>query len=357
MTSSSKTAASAALAAPDHGRLDGGKLEPFLPAWWLPGGHAQTLWGKLAPRRTLPSGRLLKVETPDGDFVQLFRVAAQEPSAPRLVLLHGLEGGLDSHYARGIAGRAAEAGWGVDFLLFRGCGTELNRAPRFYHSGETGDFDLVLERVRAEYPEAPLVLAGYSLGGNVLLKWLGERGGAVPSAVRGAAAVSVPYDLAAGARYISRGFSHVYERHFLRTLKVKAALKLGDYPGLFDGDALARASTILAFDEAVTAPVHGFADADDYYFRSSSIRFLSDIRLPTLLLSAYDDPFLPPRILASVAEIAGANSRLTPSFTRHGGHVGFVAGSVPGVPRYYSEDRLMAFFSRQIQARAPGASD
>ncbi len=351
MTPSSKIAGTSASASGQAGRIDAGKVERFIPAWWLPGAHAQTLWGRLAPQRVLPEGNLLKLETPDGDFVHLFRVPA-ERSAPRFVLLHGLEGGLHSPYARGIASRAVAAGWGVDFLLFRGCGPELNRGPRFYHSGDTGDFDFVLGRVLAEYPGAPIVLAGYSLGGNVLLKWLGEKGADVPSSVLAAAAVSVPYDLAAGARYISHGFSRVYERYFLRTLKAKAALKLREYPGLFDGNALERASTIVAFDEAVTAPVHGFTGADDYYFRSSSIRFLSHIRLPTLLLSAYDDPFLPPQILASVAGLADANSSLAPDFTARGGHVGFVAGSAPGAPRYYSEDRLMAFFSHHIALRA-----
>jgi uncharacterized protein len=289
----------------------------------------------------------VKWDTPDGDFVELFRVAG-EPASPRLVLLHGLEGTLESHYARGIANRAVERGWGLDFLLFRGCGTEFNRAPRFYHSGETGDVDMVVRRLAAEHPRAPLLLAGYSLGGNVLLKWLGEHASNLPPAVRAAAAVSVPYDLAAGARYISHGFSRLYERHFLRTLRAKAARKLADYPGLFDRQALARASTIRDFDEAVTAPVHGFSSADDYYAQSSSIHFLPRIRTPTLLLSAYDDPFLPPQVLASVAQIAMANRLLTHAFSPHGGHVGFVTGSTPGLPRYYSEDQLVAFFARYL---------
>lgn len=275
---------------------------------------------------------------------------------PRLVVLHGLEGSLDSHYARGISNRVASAGWGVDFILFRGCGTEPNHAPRFYHSGETSDLDFVIHRLGDEFPRAPLVLVGYSLGGNVLLKWLGERRGDLPPSVQAAAAVSVPYDLAAGARFISCGFSRIYERYFLRTLKLKAARKLREFPGLFDMQALDRADTIVAFDDAVTAPVHGFGSADDYYTKSSSIHFLPKIRLPTLLLSAFDDPFLPPEVLARVARVAAVNSALTTDFPSHGGHVGFVTGNIPGAPRYWSEERVTGFLTSHVArlGSAPG---
>lgn len=321
----------------------------FAPAWWLRGPHAQTLWGKLARATPLPpAGRMERWDTPDGDFIDLFRVPAPDPSAPRLIVLHGLEGTLRSHYARGIFQRAATAGWGVDFLLFRGCGAEPNRTPRFYHSGETGDLAFIVGRIVAEHPSAPICLAGYSLGGNVLLKWLGEQGGALTPQIRAAAAVSVPYDLEKGARYINRGFSRVYERHFLRTLKAKASAKLARFPDLFDSAALAGATTIVDFDDAVTAPVHGFANAHDYYTRSSSLHFLSRIQLPTLLVSAYDDPFLPPDVLEHVATIADANPAVHPAFSRRGGHVGFVAGQIPGRPRYFSEDRVMSFFAAHL---------
>ncbi|MDE3052306.1 MAG: alpha/beta fold hydrolase [Gemmatimonadota bacterium] len=354
MTSSSRPTESPALADGSLPAPVGTKVGTFVPAWWVPGAHAQTLWGKLAGRGDLPRGTIEAWDTPDGDFVQIFRVAGPARS-PRLLLLHGLEGGLDSHYARGIMQRAVGAGWSVDFLLFRGCGTEFNRAPRLYHSGETRDLDFVLRRVVAEHAGASIVLAGYSLGGNVLLKWLGEQGAVLPRAVRAAAAVSVPFDLSAGARYISHGFSRIYERHFLRTLRMKAARKLDQFPGLYDRGAAARASSIYEFDEMVTAPLHGFAGAEDYYARSSSIRVLSNITLPTLLLSAYDDPFLPPESLASAARIAAANPALTAAFSRRGGHVGFVAGAIPGVPHYYSEHRLMEFFGRHVGGDASAA--
>jgi predicted alpha/beta-fold hydrolase len=232
-------------------------------------------------------------------------------------------------------------------LVFRSCGDEPNRAPRFYHSGETGDLDFALGRVLEQFPQAPIALCGVSLGGNVLLKWLGERGDTVPSRVCAAAALSVPFDLERGSRHISRGFSRVYERHFLRTLRRKAAEKLARFPTLFDIDGMKTARTLYEFDDAVTAPVHGFRDAHDYYARSSSLRYLSAIRLPTLLLSARDDPFLPEPVLDEVAIIARRNPWLKAEFHDHGGHAGFVAG-VPWRPVYFAERRIGEFLQEAL---------
>jgi hypothetical protein len=232
-------------------------------------------------------------------------------------------------------------------LIFRGCGDEPNTAPRFYHSGETTDLAFVIERIREEFPTAPLLLAGVSLGGNVLLKFLGEAGEGARDYIAGAAAISVPFDLERGARFIGRGFSKIYDRHFLRSLRRKALDKLAKYPRLFDRDALLRAKDIYDFDDAVTAPVHGFADAHDYYTRSSSIGFLDRVRVPTLLLSAVDDPFLPSEVLDEVRSIAASNSALHLEFTPHGGHVGFVGGRLPWKPLYYAEQRACEFLARR----------
>jgi predicted alpha/beta-fold hydrolase len=240
---------------------------------------------------------------------------------------------------------ARTRGWGADLMIFRGCGDEPNRAARFYHSGETSDLAFVLDRIREEHPESALLLAGVSLGGNVLLKHLGEMGASLPPSIRAAAAVSVPFDLEKGCRHISRGFSKVYDRHFLQTLKSKALAKLERFPELFDRDALLRARTIYDFDDVVTAPVHGFADAHDYYSRSSSLGFLARIRRPTLLLSAIDDPFLPPQVLDDVRAIAARNPALAVEFTEHGGHVGFVGGKMPWRPVYYAEWRVCEFLA------------
>lgn len=321
----------------------------YRPAWWVPGGHAQTLWAKFFRRRQPLHARRERWRTPDGDFVDVYRTEA-DSRAPRLLLLHGLEGTVRSHYVGGFFREAARLGWGADLLIFRGCGDEPNTAPRFYHSGETTDLGFVIDRVREEHPGAPLLLAGVSLGGNVLLKFLGEAGEGACDYVAAAVAISVPFDLERGARFIGQGFSRIYDRHFLRSLRRKALDKLGRYPQLFDRDALLSAETIYDFDDAVTAPVHGFADAHDYYSRSSSIRFLDRIRVPTLLLSAVDDPFLPSEVLDEVRSIAAANAALDLEFTEHGGHVGFVGGRLPWKPFYYAERRAADFLASRLNA-------
>ncbi|MHB0948278.1 MAG: YheT family hydrolase [Gemmatimonadaceae bacterium] len=322
----------------------------YHPAWFAPGPHLKTVWGRLTGRRLALPARMERFTTPDDDEVELRRLdpPGAAATAPRLLLLHGLEGGLHSHYVANFAAESLVRGWGMDLLIFRGCNGELNRQPRFYHSGETTDLDFVLGRLIAGAPAVPRLLAGVSLGGNVLLKWLGERGGQVPPQVKGAAAMSVPYDLARGCRYISQGFSQVYERHFLRSLKEKALRKLDRYPGAFDRDAVLRARTLWDFDDAVTAPLHGFAGAADYYRRSSSLGYLHDIRLPTLLLSAEDDPFLPREVLDEVREIARGNPALELEFVRRGGHVGFVSGRIPWRSRYWGEWRVLQFLMETL---------
>lgn len=319
----------------------------YRPAWWVPGGNAQTLWGKFFRKRPPLPVRAERWDTSDGDFVDIHRLNAPA-GQPRLFFLHGLEGSIRSHYVAGLFGEAQRRGWGADLLIFRGCGDEPNRGPRFYHSGETGDLAFALTRVQAEYPESPILLAGVSLGGNVLLKFLGERGADLSRQIRGAATISVPYDLERGARRLMQGFSRVYDRHFLRTLRQKARAKLARYPGLFDAAALERARTIYDFDDAVTAPVHGFADAHDYYTRSSSIRWIESIERPTLLLSAVDDPFLPPEVLGDVRALARENPRLTLEFTDRGGHVGFVGGAAPWRATYYAEWRVCEFLASTL---------
>lgn len=288
------------------------------------------------------------LRTPDGDELELHSLDAP-PDRPQLLLLHGLEGTVRSHYIGGIFEQARLHGWGAHLLLFRGCGSVPNRARRFYHSGETSDAAFAVDHILERYREGPLAMVGVSLGGNVLLKWLGELGDRAPERLRVAAAISVPFDLERGARFIARGFSHVYEANFVGSLKRKALAKLARYPDLFDEAALRRARTIFDFDEAVTAPVHGFLDAHDYYARSSALGWLHAIRRPTLLLSAVDDPFLPSAVLDEVRAIAHQNPFLHPEFTRKGGHVGFVSGRVPWRPHYYAEWRAVNFLARELE--------
>lgn len=297
--------------------------------------------------------RVERWDTADGDFIDLVRLSAAA-GRPRLVVLHGLEGTAQSHYARGLFAEAARRGWAADLLLFRGCGDELNRAPRFYHSGDTGDIDAVASRLFASHTDTPFFFAGVSLGGNVLLKWLGEREDRVHPSVIATAAMSVPFDLSRASRHIDRGFSRVYQRHFLHSLRRKALAKLERYPNLASRERIQSARTLYEFDDAVTAPVHGFIDAADYYARSSSISFLPGIRIPTLLLSALDDPFLPAQVLREVEGVAAQNPWIEIDFPAKGGHVGFISGRNPLRPFYYAEWRIMQFFERALEGAGYG---
>ena len=319
----------------------------YQPAWWIPGAHLRTLWGKfMRPRMPLPT-RTERWTTEDNDFLDLHRLDAPV-GAPRLLILHGLEGTARSHYAGGLLKEAQRRGWAADLLIFRSCGDEPNRALRFYHSGETSDLDAVVRRLIAEDPSRPLLLVGVSLGGNVLLKWLGEQGERVPEQLRGAAAVSVPFDLARGSRFLDRGFSRFYQAHFLRSLRRKAIGKSALYPRSIRPEVVRRARTLYQFDDLVTAPVHGFRDADDYYTRSSSLHFLAHVRTQTLLLSARDDPFLPSAVLGEVREIARENPSLHLEFVDRGGHVGFISGTLPWRPFYYAEWRVAEFLANAL---------
>jgi len=291
-------------------------------------------------------------DTPDGDFIEVHRLQADH-RAPRTLLLHGLEGTVRSHYAQGLLNEAARRGWGADLLIFRSCGPEMNRTRRFYHSGETTDTAFVLERISREFPDAPLALAGVSLGGNVLLKFLGERGKDLPPQLTAAAAISVPFDLSRSSRRINRGLSRLYQRFFVGSLRRKAQEKAKLFPDLAPVSQIAALRTLEDFDNLITGPLHGFQDAQDYYERSSSLPWLRHIRLDTLLLSAVDDPMLPPEVLDEVREVARKNPALHLEFVEHGGHAGFIAGSVPWRPVYYAEHRVGDFFASQFD-RASG---
>lgn len=290
-------------------------------------GHWQTIVAALfpPPRASLERERW---EAPDGDFVDVDFAGSGERT---LVLLHGLEGGSDSHYARSLAARFAAAGRRVAIPHWRGCSGEPNRLPRAYHSGDSAELDWLLARL-----PAPLDALGVSLGGNVLLKWLGERGEAAAGRVRRAAAVSAPLDLAASACTLDRGINRLlYTRMFLDTLKPKSLAKLERFPGLYDAARLRRVRTFREFDDLVTAPLHGFRDAEQYWQTCSSGRYLGAIRVPTLLVNARNDPFLPEPAL--IAAAAGAAPCVEREFPASGGHVGFR-------PDWLAR-RLMAFFN------------
>jgi hypothetical protein len=306
-----------------------------------------TMWAKFFRERPAFPTRVELWNAPDGDLLSVVRLDAA-PDAPRLLLLHGLEGSARSHYVGGLFGEARRRSWGADLLVFRTCDGRMNVTRRTYHSGETTDLDFVVGRLMMEFPNSSFALIGVSLGGNVALKWLGERGVNVPARLRVAAAVSAPFDLAASCRRIGQGFSRVYERSFLRSLRRKALAKLKTFPDLASSSAVAASRTLWEFDDAFTSVAHGFRDATDYYTQSSSIRYLPSIRVPTLLLSARDDPFHVPDTLEEVERIAIQNSALVAEFHPHGGHVGFVEGTSPRAVRYYAERRIAEFCGERL---------
>ena len=310
----------------------------FRPPWWAPDPHAQTLWARLLRAKDIVPLQRERWDTPDDDFLDLDFVDLPDLREGLLVLiLHGLEGSARSGYAYQLYLRLSMAGIPAVGLNFRSCSGELNRAPRLYHSGETGDVRWVIDRLRKRFPGRRLAAVGVSLGGNVLLKYLGETGES--SGLDLAAAWSIPFDLATGADFMEHGFARVYVRRLLRSLKKKLVARADDLAPLIDFERGLSARTFREFDDAVTAPLHGFDGAVDYYARSSSAGFLKHIRTPTLVLHSRDDPFLPPE--AVPVEALNANPAIDPLLTDHGGHVGFVAGPSPLDPVFRAE-RLIA---------------
>jgi len=295
---------------------------------WLPGGNAQTIWPALWSRWPPDAPwRRERWDTPDGDFVDVDWLDSADPKAPLLVLLHGLESSSRSHYALAFAHWAQRAGWRIAVPHWRGCSGELNRAPRAYHSGDFEEVAWLLQRLR-EHANAPLQVVGVSLGGNALLRWAAEAGDSAGALVGALAAVSAPLDLAAGGRAIDSGLNRwVYARMFLRTMKPKALAKLAQHPGLFDRGRLLAARTLYEFDNVFTAPLHGFRDTDDYWARASAKPHLARIRVPTLVLNARNDPFVP---ASSLPRADAVGSHVTLWQPEHGGHVGFPGGAFPG---------------------------
>jgi predicted alpha/beta-fold hydrolase len=320
-------------------------LTAYCAPWWLPGGHSQTIYPLLIKPAAL-AYRRERWATPDGDFIDLDwnDVASGPDDAPRVaplvVLFHGLEGSSNSHYARSLMKHLSTLGRAGVVVHFRGCSGQPNRLARAYHSGDSDEIDWILRRLKHACPTRPICAVGVSLGGNALLKWLGEQGADAARVLCAAAAVSAPIDLAACGHHLARGFNRVYSRHFLRTLKPGAAARLERFPGLFDQRRLQQATSIHDFDDVVTAPLHGFAGADDYWRRASSKPWLPAIALPTLLLNALNDPFLPHDALPRRAQVSAT---VTIDFPRHGGHAGFVSGPLPGRLDWLPH-RLLHFF-------------
>ncbi|HQY76331.1 MAG TPA: alpha/beta fold hydrolase [Rhodoferax sp.] len=304
----------------------------YIAPRWLPGGNLQTIWPALYSRRVFgphPHYTRERWATPDADFVDVDWLvrAADTPAKTLLVLFHGLEGSSRSHYAEAFADYAQSQGMAFAVPHFRGCSGELNQAPRAYHSGDYEEIDWVLERLRERHA-GNIFAVGVSLGGNALLRWAQEKGHDASRVVSAVAAVCSPIDLAAGGWAIGRGFNRlVYTRMFLNTMKPKALQKLAQHPGLFKREALLAARTLYDFDNVFTAPLHGFKSTEDYWARASAKPHLHTIRIPTLVVNARNDPFVPAWCLPSQREVGDCVTLWQPA---HGGHVGFPQGRIPG---------------------------
>ena len=321
-------------------------MSDYISPRWLPGGHLQTIYPAKFIRSPEVTLKRERWDTPDGDFIDVDFVEGL-PGKPMLVLFHGLEGSSDSHYARSILKHIEGLGWSGAVPHFRGCSGEINRAPRFYHSGDSVEVDWILHKM-AVHPlsrnASNFFAAGVSLGGNALLRWLGEYP-EDSGFVEAACAISAPLDLAAGGAALSRRLNMVYTRVFLQTLKPKCLLKLEQFPGLFDGDRMLAARDLYEFDNVVTAPLHGYRDTNDYWEHASAKQVLSSITVPTLVLNARNDPFLPARHLPRSA----ARSVIL-EYPAQGGHVGFAGGRPPGTLSWLPR-RIVKFLSGQVALR------
>ena len=346
---------------------------------WLPGPHSQTLYSALAtPTHSLRFVRE-RVDTPDGDFIDLdwnapgmvikperhapdTQVLPRDAMADRwlnahdadilkstqnthaLVLLHGLEGSSGSRYAQSIMQYFRARGWVVVMAHFRGCSGVANRLARAYYSGDSEEVGFILKTVQQHVPHALWHAVGVSLGGNALLKYLGEHAADINPAFQSAAAIAAPIDLLAAGEELSNNFfcRKVYTRFFLKSLKPKVIEKAKRFPGTIDVMRMHRARTLRDFDDAYTAPMHGFQDASDYWRKASSKPWLSHIKLPTLVLNARNDPFIPEASLPSPSDGSDAVLLHQPA---EGGHAGFTTGTFPGNLLWLPQ-RLARFFDR-----------
>ena len=325
----------------------------FRPSPWFPGPHFQTLGARLI--RSRMGGVQFQRERmalPDGDFLDLdwasYVVGCEiGQNSPLVLVVHGLEGSAQSGYSKELYRALAKRNVAAVGMNFRSCSGEMNRLPRLYHSGETGDLSFVLGKLQERFPDRTLGVVGVSLGGNVLLKYLGEAGEQARVIVEAAAAISVPFDLAAGADFMEKGFSRVYRRSLVRRLERKVRAKATLLSEFVDVERALASRTFREFDDSSTAPLHGFRSADDYYERSSSASYVIRVRLPTMLIHSLDDPFLPSWAVPMAA--AQANSNIDCRFTDRGGHVGFVEGP-PWSPTFWAEQTAAEFLAEKLRS-------
>ncbi|PID50656.1 MAG: hydrolase [Proteobacteria bacterium] len=319
-------------------------LSPYHPPWWLRSAHLQTIWPSFFRSRAELKLDWERLELDDGDFIDL--AWCKRVDAPLVLLMHGLEGSLESHYATPLIKALYDKGFAVVFMTLRGCGRELNRLPESYHSGKTADLQAVLNKLRAR-GQQPVAAVGISLTANLLLKYLGET--AESSGLQAAVAISPPFKLALCSKQLEKGLSRVYARYLLNKLKPSFRRKAQQVamPATLRGIDLDQIKTMYQFDDQITAPLHGFAGADDYYAHSSCFPYLKQIATPTLIIHAADDPFMTPEVIPSPQDVS-ATVRL--EISPYGGHVGFMTAHKPWQIAYWLDQRVPAFLAEQLWA-------
>lgn len=335
--------------------------ETYSAPFWLPNGHLQTIYPAAFASSPKVQYRRERWELDDGDFMDVDWLgidshgmdssdrkikASAQPQAPVVVLFHGLEGNSHSHYALALMSALQAKGWRGVVIHFRGCSGENNRLPRAYFAGDSADIEMALNRVKHTVPKAPIYAVGVSLGGNALLKWLGESGEKAKEIVQSAAAVSAPTDLAACGQALDIGLNRIfYVPRFLPSMRTKALEKARLFPGLLDIEKVNNAATIREFDTYVTAKLHGFKDADDYWAKNAAKPWLPHIKIPTLVLNAKNDPFIPSESLPNQSSVS---TSVTLEITEEGGHVGFLDSQFSGHNDWLSEHLLNYFQQQQM---------
>ncbi|MBF0286648.1 MAG: hydrolase [SAR324 cluster bacterium] len=315
-------------------------MHPYKPAWWLPNGHSQTLWAALLRKTPAIIIKEEQLELPDGDFVDLHWAGGTK--GPIVVVLHGLEGSIHSRYTQGILHAITEMQWRGVLMHFRNCSTKPNRQARSYHGGDTGDLDYLIQCLQQREPDCALAAIGYSLGGNVLLKWLGSSGKQkTPTPLHAAAVVSVPFDFHNAIHTLEHGFSRIYHWHLLQKLRQSALRKFEQLPPPFPPTSIRSIRSIREFDDKVTAVLHGFENVDHYYSVVSSKQYLRDIQIPTLMIHSEDDPFMTPEAIPQPEDLSAS---ITLDLLPAGGHVGFISGSWPCKSYVWSEKRIIEYF-------------
>lgn len=317
------------------------KRSPFIPAWWLKSPHLQTVWGSMLRVPPPVKMRRERLELPGNDFLDLdwLDVPFEDPTRPIILILHGLGGNIESHYAKAIIQAIDEFGWYAVFMHYRGCSGDANRQFVSYHSGFTDDVEFVSSVLKARFPHNPLAAVGYSLGGSILLNWLGKTGSSNPLTT--AVAVSVPFELKKAASRMLDGVSRLYQWHMLKNLRHHISHKFEKRESPIDLKKLEQLKTFWEFDTFVTAPLHGFKNADDYYEKASCKNQLINIAKPVLIIHAEDDPFMLPEVIPVESELA---SETILELSKMGGHVGFIAGNIPGSAEYWLESRIIDHF-------------